>query len=90
MYGNLFDDFDYDSGQLDGYGYTQSPVVTAMTASYVLTPAIWRKPRWSIGTHIDMFGGGGGEGLAAVGGHQCGAKGAAVEMPAFSRNNRMR
>ena len=21
MYGNLFDDFDYDSGQLDGYGY---------------------------------------------------------------------
>ena len=35
------------------------------------------------------FGGGGGEGLAAVGGHQCGAKGAAVAMPALSRNNRI-
>ena len=37
----------------------------------------------------DNFGGGGGEGLAAVGGHQCGAKGAAVAMPALSRNNRI-
>ena len=71
-------------------GMTQSPVVTAMTASYVLTPATWRNPRWSTGILIDNFGGGGGEGLAAVGGHQCGAKGAAVAMPTFSRNNRMR
>lgn len=70
-------------------GMTQSPVVIAMTASYVLTPAIWKKPRWNIGTPIDIFGGGGGEGLAAVGGHQCGAKGAAVEMPTFSRKNRI-
>ena len=38
---------------------------------------------------IDNFGGGGGEGLAAVGGYQCGVKGAAVEMPTFSRNNRI-
>jgi len=36
-----------------------------------------------------IIGGGGDEGLAAVGGHQCGAKGAAVEMPTFSRNNRI-
>ena len=38
---------------------------------------------------IDNFGGGGGEGLAAVGGYQCGVKGMAVEMPTFSRNNRI-
>ena len=48
-----------------------------------------RKRRRSTGTRINNFGGGGGEGLAAVGGHQCGAKGAAVEMPTFSRNNRI-
>ena len=33
----------------------------------------------------DSFGGGAGEGLAAVRGHQSGAKGMQAEMPAFSR-----
>ena len=36
-----------------------------------------------------IFGRGGGERLAAVGGYQCGEKGAAVAMPTFSRKNRI-
>ena len=50
-------------------GMTQGQVATAMTASYVLTPATWKKPKWNTGILIDNLGGGGGEGLAAVGGH---------------------
>ena len=54
-------------------GMTRSRVATAMTASSVRMPAVWKRPKWSIGILIDTFGGGVGEGLAAEGSYQSGA-----------------
>ena len=60
-------------------GMTQSPVATAMTASLALMQAAWKRPRWSIGILIDTFmEEASAKGYAAMGGYQCGVKGAAV------------
>ena len=47
-----------------------------------------KRRKWSTGIRID-FGGGAGEGLAAVCGHQSGAKGMRAVKPTFSREIEM-
>ena len=56
----------------------------AMTAFRARMQATWKRPKWNIGIRID-FGGGAGEGLAAMCGHQSGGQGMRIAMSAFSR-----